>query len=238
MPSATQLAREIHADLWRRVYAPAARAAAEAEATRQAEDFVEGPRPVGPWLLRPLTAYDLLISDGYECPLTAGDWRDTAPAQLHWFAWLLRADMEAGDFARWRFIRRMRRRHRDAALFAADLAATAEYVERHFADASAPKRLDPRTGQPVAARAPGTNWLAPLVVGLACETGWTEQQILSLPLGRLWQYLRILDQRKNPGAPTATALAKAQAACLAETERVLQERVAAEATPATAATAS
>lgn len=224
-------ASELFTYLWREKYAGLATEAQQAEATRRAEDFVDGPRPVGPWLLRPLTAYDLLVADGYECPLVAGEAAalQATPDQLWWFAWLLRADTDTGPFARWRFIRRMRRRHLSgppssgspSSAFFADLAAMAEFVERHFADSAAPKKIDPKTGQPLPQRESGTNWLAGLVMALACETGWTEEHILQLPLGRLWQYLRILDRKNGAATLAATAANRLRADCLAEVNETL-----------------
>lgn len=227
MESATQL----FARLWQEKYAALYAAEVAAEATRRAEAFVDGPRPVGPWLLRPLTAYDLLILDGYECPIAVGDWARTTPAELAWFAWTLRADLAAGPLRRWLFIRAMRRRHRCAATFRADLAAASEYFERHFADSAAPKRLDPRTGQPTPQRELGTNWLAPLVIGLACETGWPERDILALPLDRLWQYLSTLDRRRGGTSADFSRSKRLRADCLREVNEILTARRAAAAAP-------
>jgi hypothetical protein len=225
-------AGELFARLWREKYAARAAEAQAAEGTRRAEDFVDGPRPVGPWLLRPLTAYDLLLCEGHECPLVGGEaiaLRAT-PDELWWFVWFHQAEAPSGPFARWRFLRRMRRRHfaEDGSTTPAydrDLAAAVEFVERHFADSGAPKKVDSTTGEPTAQRELGTSWIAGLMVALCCEMGpvdpVSQRPWAHVPLGCLWQYLRILDLRRGNGpAIAATAANRLRAECLDEVNQI------------------
>lgn len=93
-----ETASQIYSRLWAERYAPEAEAAKTEEATRRAEAFVDGPRAVGPYRLRLLTAQDLLHCEGYENPLTAGTeaaLQLATPSHLWWFAWNFRADLEA-----------------------------------------------------------------------------------------------------------------------------------------------
>lgn len=253
---AQRFAEATSARLWREKYLPQARAAAEEEATRRAEHFVDAPRAIGPWLLRPLTLRDVLLCEGFENPLLAPAEvaiEITRPEQLWWFAWLLQPVERHGDAeAREAFLaaatlrhfehrprRRLLRRAvlestgQPSAAYFADLAAVVEYVSQHFADAGFSQTLDPKTGRPRPARDTGTHWIAGIVDTLAAEYAWREADVLDLHLGRVWQYLRRIEFRRDPQALIPSREKKLRGECTAEVERLTREHIAALTKPST-----
>ncbi len=164
-------------------YAARMGALRSAEATRREEAFAGQPHTVCGLLLRGITAYDLLILHGIGNPFLAGGER-TAGSIAQFFAYLV-VEPPRGWWGRRRFFRRVSR------LRYADTCAEIEsYVDRFFADG--PKGGDGAPGRPA-----GTCFLAPLVVAIACETGWTEEAILSMRLDRLFQYQKELERRRQ-----------------------------------------
>jgi len=66
-----------------------------------------------------------------------------------------------------------------------------EYVDEIFQDA-------PSSRENAGERRPlGTCFLAPLVVSIALETGWSQIEILDTPLPRLFQYQKAIRARKD-----------------------------------------
>lgn len=247
---AQRLSDEIYRDLWKNKYVPAARAAAEEEAVRRSEHYVDAARPVGPWRLRPLTLRDVLLCEGYENPLLAPAKiaiELARPEHVWQFVWFLqpldiRGDAEARDAfiaeaqlrhfnhrSRSRFLRRpiLENTGELSADWFIDVATIVEFVTQHYADASFSKTIDPKTGRPRPSRDTGTHWVAGIVDAFASEYGWREADVLDLHLGRVWQYLRRIEARHNPAALIPSRVKAIAAECTAETERLVRERIAA-----------
>jgi hypothetical protein len=172
--------------------------------------------------------------EGYEHPIVAAGELAAAmtPKQLAGFLWYQRSDKAPLWFpsrACERFTRRLEKLWCDAKgapnshyLFAV-LPEALAFIEASFADAAVPALVDEKTGLPVAPREPGTAFLAPLVITVAAETGWTEEHIMRLPLARLWQYLKIIRRRHESGPSVEhSVVARYRSLCLAETNAELR----------------
>jgi hypothetical protein len=176
---------------WEKHYAARHAAEVAAETQRRTEAFIDLPRRVGPFWVRPPTALDLLVLEGIESPLLAEAVELVTSIDLELALWQLRPEA-GGWWARRRHALRCTTRYLAPGgekRLCADLFDLVSLMREATADAGG-KRTGAPTRKPL-----GTAWLAPLVVNLAAETGWSEAEILRLPLARAWQYLRCLRAR-------------------------------------------
>jgi hypothetical protein len=135
--------------------------------------------------LRVMTPQDLLFLHGAESPLVCAG--EVTAEDLAFFLWFLH---EKNDQTK-QFSNRLRRsaflRRLVVLPFAPSVQEARAYVDEIFQDAP--------TGNSGEARPLGTCFLAPLVVCLAVETGWSQREILTTPLPRLFQYQKVLRSR-------------------------------------------
>lgn len=223
-------ATELYGHLWAFKYAPLHAAERAKEEERRTIDFLAGARPVSVFRLRPITAYDLLVLDGIGSPLVGATPCATTPEELAFFLWHQREPVrswlpeswQAGRFSAYCVKRYIAKDGKATGEFIHDLGCAVEFVAETFADSEVPQKIDLATGQPAGGRALGTSWLSTLIMRMACATGWSEPEIMSLPLGRLWQYLRDIRARENPGGTLAGNAADKHASdCLAEVNEIM-----------------
>ena len=187
-------------ELWQQVYLPRWAAQRAAEDQRRAEDFLNVTMPLACTRAVKMTGRHFLLLDGIESPFLLVNRETGAPVSelataddLLNFLWIVSADNVDGTLGGgWRhyLLRgRVSALAQNPIKFSHALAEVEAYVTRTFADKPA------RGGEP--GKPMGTHFLAPLVIGIACETGWTEDEILDKPLARLFQYLRVIDRRER-----------------------------------------
>lgn len=180
-------------------YAAAFAAEREAESARRAEAFLDIARPIAGISLRPLTAHDLLVLDGFRSPFVCGDAADAAPDHLIAILWLLRLEPPPRFFSGLAYRRhaaRLRFRWLDPERLLEDHAALKLWFDDIFADSGLTQST------PSAPRAPlSTHFLAGLLAPLAVELGAfdpaTGKPLIESPLCRLFQYLKTLESRKQ-----------------------------------------
>lgn len=222
-------AQELYERLWREKYAALFAAEAAAESTRRAEAFVDVPRHVAGCLLRPITAYDMLLLDGAESPFVCGDPEAASDDHLALALWRLHAANTGSVFwcevRRRLFVARCRRRWRDAERRLQDHAELLCYFDDAFADAAFPQ-AEPADGQAAPdPRTPSTHFLSTLLVAIAAELGpidpATGAPFIHTPVARLWQYLRDLREREHGRTADHSRSKRLRSECLAEVNTLL-----------------
>lgn len=198
-------------ELWATKYAQLHAEERAKEEARREQAFLDLPAKVCGEELRIMTAMDLLVLTGVDNAFVCGF--DPRPGDVLVFLWFLSTDNN-NPFGRpqsrldaWanerrhkklarRFAERVKISHSASQLFVstpafeADCKAIKEYVDEVFQDS--------RQGAGGEGRRPlGACFLAPLVVNLAEDTGWSEDAILSTPLPRLFQYLKAIRAKKE-----------------------------------------
>lgn len=204
--------QEVYDRLWAEKYVPKYLAEQADEMNRRNEDFLDVPRPVAGQMLRPLTAWDLFMLDGADSPMVTNAAVHAKPADVAFFLWFQRAESPPRFFAtlaRDRFIFRLKKRYAKAgtytADFLADLGACLTFIDAAFADNRPTVKLA-EDGKAVKRPPPTVCFLASILVHLASEIGPTDplngQPLAQIPLGRLWQYQRVLERKHGarPGA--------------------------------------
>jgi hypothetical protein len=175
------------------------------ERSWQEEAFAEATHTVCGLELRGMTPYDLLLLHGSGNPFAVGG-PITAEA-IAQFCALLAEPAPRGWFGRRRFFRQLA-----GYPYAKAVDEVRAYLRRMFA--SADIAIAPPTNHSPAADAGAAQpelsacFLAPLVVAIACETGWAERDILGMRLDKLFQYRRALASRQGLGTayPQASKL--------------------------------
>ena len=160
------------------------------EEARREQAFLDLPIIIGGEEVRAMTPNDLLLLNGAECPFVCGG--QDSPEQVALFIWALHVDNDGslGWFnrrRRYRMIRRLAPQNYEELVRACN-----EYVEEMFQDAPGGGGESPKERRPL-----GTCFLAPLVVNLAVETGWSQHEILGTPLPRLFQYQKAIRARED-----------------------------------------
>lgn len=191
---------------WAEHFAPRHAALLAEEQAWQEEAFAAQPHTVCGLELRGMTAYDLLLLHGCESPFVVGGL--IQPAHIAQFLSLLCEPAPRGWWARLRFFRHVARLPYPEAV--REIKA---YVARMFASSDlpvsspSPSSLSPSPAEPAS---PALNmcFLAPLVLRLAKETGWSESDILSMRLDKLFQYRRAAEAQATgkTGFPKADKL--------------------------------
>ena len=162
------------------------------EEARREQAFLDLPIIIGGEEVRAMTPRDLLLLNGAECPFVCGG-SDT-PEQVALFIWALHVDND-GTLG-WRNRRRRDKMIRRLAPqnYETLVQACNGYVDEIFQDAPGGSGAgdSPQERRPL-----GTCFLAPLVVNLAVETGWSQHEILGTPLPRLFQYYKAIRAREQ-----------------------------------------
>lgn len=177
-------------ELWATKYAHRHAEQRALEDARREQAFLDLPILVAGEPLRPMTPLDLLLLNGAESPFVCP--RPVEPGDVALFYWVLHFDNDGTHG--WRNNRRKSRLLARLANLPVEplIVGAREYVEEIFLDAptSSKERGDEK-------RPLGTCFLAPLVVGVALETGWSQDEILRTPLPRLFQYFKAIRARQE-----------------------------------------
>lgn len=160
------------------------------EEARREQAFLDLPIIIGGEEVRAMTPNDLLLLNGAECPFVCGG--QDSPEQVALFLWALHVDNDGslGWFnrrRRYKMIRRLAPQNYEELVRACN-----DYVEEMFQDAPGGGGESSKERRPL-----GTCFLAPLVVNLAVETGWSQAEILGTPLPRLFQYQKAIRAREE-----------------------------------------
>jgi hypothetical protein len=226
---------QIYHQLWAEKYVPRYAAEQQEEQSRRNEDFVDVPRLVAGQMLRPITAWDLFILDGAGSPMVTSAAPYAKPSELAFFLWYQRADPKPRfwpSLMRDRFIYRLKLRYAKNGTytdqFLADLGACLNFVDATFADNRGGTQLD-ENGNPVKRQPPSVCFLASILVTLASEIGPVDplngEPLAQIPLGRLWQYQRVLE-RKHGAKPMLNDSDAMKSECLIEAQRLFAEQAA------------
>lgn len=162
------------------------------EEARREQAFLDLPIIIGGEEVRAMTPRDLLLLNGAECPFVCGG--ADSPEQVALFIWALHVENDGSlgwlnRRRRYKMIRRLAPQNYDELVRACN-----GYVDEIFQDAPGGSG----TGDSPQERRPlGTCFLAPLVVNLAVETGWSQHEILGTPLPRLFQYQKAIRARED-----------------------------------------
>lgn len=176
-------------ELWATKYAQRHADERAREEARREQAFLDLPIMICGEPCRAMTPLDLLLLNGAESPFVCPGIPE--PGDVALFVWTLHTQNMRVDS--WR-----NRRRRDTVikrlaprLFSEAVESCRDYVSEIFQDAPA------GTANHEERRPLGTCFLAPLVVGLALETGWSQDDILSTPLPRIFQYTKAIRARKE-----------------------------------------
>ena len=160
------------------------------EEARREQAFLDLPIIIGGEEVRAMTPRDLLLLNGAECPFVCGG--ADSPEQVALFIWALHVENDGSlgwlnRRRRYKMIRRLAPQNYDELVRACN-----GYVEEMFQDAPGGGGESSKERRPL-----GTCFLAPLVVNLAVETGWSQHEILGTPLPRLFQYQKAIRARED-----------------------------------------
>lgn len=174
-------------ELWASKYAQRFYEERAKEDARREQAFLDLPMTVCGEELRAMTPRDLLVLNGVESPFVC-PFEPTA-AHVALFLWVLHVDNKGTDSwgerrAKRKMIRRVASRG-----FVQSVKECEAYVEEMFQDA-------PQSSANQGERRPlGTCFIAPLVIGIALETGWSQADIINTSLPRLFQYSKAIRAR-------------------------------------------
>jgi len=176
-------------ELWATKYAARHAEERAREEARREQAFLNLPHIVAHEPLRAMTPMDLLMLNGVESPFVCPGEPEAGDVAL--FFWALHSENDGRDS--WRNKRAKKRLLRRLAPlpFEQLVAACREYVDEVFQDAPI-GTVGNEERRPL-----GTCFLAPLVVSLATETGWSQDEILNTPLPRLFQYKKAMRARAD-----------------------------------------
>ena len=162
------------------------------EEARREQAFLDLPIIIGGEEVRAMTPRDLLLLNGAECPFVCGG--ADSPEQVALFIWALHVENDGSlgwrnRRRRYKMIRRLAPQNYDELVRACN-----GYVDEIFQDAPGGSGAgdSPQERRPL-----GTCFLAPLVVNLAVETGWSQHEILGTALPRLFQYQKAIRARED-----------------------------------------
>jgi hypothetical protein len=158
------------------------------EESRREQAFLDLPISTAGEPLRLMTPRDLLALNGAESPFVCPV--EMSAAHVALFYWVMHENNDGTDG--WR-----NRRRRDALIrrlavqpFEYLAQCGKEYCDEIFQDS-------PPSGESHDEKRPlGTCFLAPLIVSLALETGWSQSEIVGTPLPRLFQYMKAIRARQ------------------------------------------
>lgn len=163
---------------------PGYREAVEREKFEREIAFLDIPETAGGVQLMPLTLRRVIALNVAGSPFVCGG--QPTPVNTALTLWALSPEYSPGArFARWRFIRRCRRIN-----YLKTIRDLDEYFDSAFADSPG--------GRPVSGPS-YYSFSAAVVDVFAHEYGWSEVDVMDIPFKRLWQYLKIIKRRSEPG---------------------------------------
>lgn len=174
-------------ELWASKYAARFAEERAREDARREEAFLDLPKSLCGEEVRQITPMDLLVLNGVGNAFVAGG--NPEPEDVAIFLWWMNVQNDKSDtWSNERRKKKMIRRVGALPLLESckDIVA---FVEAAFQDA-------PNEGGKSEGRGVSTCFITPLVLSVACETGWDEQDILNKPLARLFQYTKSIRARK------------------------------------------
>jgi hypothetical protein len=157
-------------------------AAVEAESTARNFAFVDVAEDVNGVAVRPMTLRDVMVLDGIKSPFMVGG-SAPSPQDLIVFLWLQSPSYSPSSFKLWLFTRKHRSLN-----YADTCKAIINYIDAAFMDSPGGKR----SGESF------YSFAACIVDSLANQYGWREQDILNMPLKRIWQYMNCIKARLSP----------------------------------------
>jgi hypothetical protein len=165
---------------------PGYREALEREENQRAAAFLGVTELICGVEVQPLTLIHLCRLQCVGSPFIVGG--VPAPADIALFLWAVSpAYHPKARFRRWFFVRGLRDIEYEAAVTAIN-----SYINAAFEDApgSSKQGFSP------------SYWsgFASMIAVLSAEFGWSEAEILNMPLKRFWQYQRVIKARNNPKA--------------------------------------
>jgi len=175
-------------ELWATRYAQRHAEERAREEARREQAFLDLPMLVAGETLRPMTPRDLLLLNGIDSPFVCPG--EVQPEHVAAFFWVLHTDNHGHDSWRQRRRKRSLLGRLAPQPFEFLVAEARDYIDEVFQDS-------PRGTVASGERRPlGTCFLAPLVVNVALETGWSQHEILGTPLARLFQYMKAIRARE------------------------------------------
>lgn len=170
-------------ELWAE-YRPKLDAARDRDRKEQQGVFLSVPENVGGVWLEPLTIERFLLLDGIDHPMLTG--RGVTPESVASFCYILSPEYRHGDQQAARdFMKSFS--PQNAEEFAEELVA---YVQEQFDLGGADSKKGGELSAP-------ESWVCSTVDLLASEYGWSEQEILRLPIKRAFTYARAIVARKG-----------------------------------------
>lgn len=171
------------------------------DAQHRDEAFVATTHTVCGVELRPMSPYDLHLLQALENPFIVGG--AITPESIAQYCALLAEPAPRGWWARRRFFRTLARQP-----YATAVAEIRAYQTRLFYASGAPATEDPSDPQvsglspqvsPGASAPAPLSLIAPLITSVAMATGWSEAELMSMPLSKLFQYQRAIQQQQGTG---------------------------------------
>lgn len=146
--------------------------------------FINAPELICGLKVNPLNLNHVALLEALGSPYLCGGVPSAEDTAI--FLWIVSVQFKAFDIeARDAFVRSIA--HMDAELLQAEIAS---YMDEAWQDSPSGRDNGP---------AP-TSWAAAMVDALACEYGWSEAEIMAIPVKRLFQYLRRIRMRIDPKA--------------------------------------
>lgn len=175
------LAEELH-----RKYRTDLAEAKELDRRQAALAFLETVEVIGGFEIAPLSLRKYLFLEYHKSPFLLGTEESLKKEDVISFLWVMSPDFEPTEKSKNRF----RRRHFFKFLLWQKIAfVMGEHILRLMEKDRVP------TSSKKEAPKQSTNWVAKMVDGAASQYGWTEDQILDLPLSRAMAYMKAMAQR-------------------------------------------
>lgn len=149
--------------------------------------FLGYPLPLCGMTIRQMTPRHVILLQECGNRFFAGGWPTFEDVGM--FLWFLSPHYQPGEEHAKAFYRNIAKRAREENAMIEEITA---YLVKVFQDAPASSGIQ---GKQYTASA------AALVDVLAREYGWSDEEVLDKPLGRLYQYFREIQYRHNPKAP-------------------------------------
>lgn len=165
---------------------PGYRAAVERENALRDAAFLDLPERICGFEVRPLTPSLFIALDGAGSPFVSGG--PAEPADVSVFLWAISTEYTRCDEARSRFITRTR---------AVEFSAACKEISDYLADAF--QDCPPTSAAEGCEIIPYASWTSAVIDLLASEYGWGQAEILGMPLKCVFQYVRRIQKRRNPG---------------------------------------